>query len=442
MEVSYVRIWNQLGKEVKIEDVDYTSSDWADCFKPAGLKGDTIADKAYHTETLKLKVGKTGKYILYFNCDGYQFSVVVTQGFHDRQYYKEQSTGSFGVIQSVSWEKSQNEGRGTQNIYLYNQVERYTDRVKFFVLSDTHISEDDDDNPACCSVKIRDHMMSQPDFPKHKYIFIPGDLLKDCTNKQDDRYCDIWQCADRKFSPLLCDGYGNTDMDIRFGSHCDVSELIRDRNKTRATALADKGFVTNTIPSCAADLHYTWKDTLNYNDGTEKKTLTIHFYMLNLKPASGCNDDRKQNASCSLEFLKEHLPTSKNEPIFLFHHYGFLYPVVNGYEEKYFFDDEVSLYLETIKDYPVAGIFYGHLHQTLDDQSLRAADYPNAAFGTIHSFCCGGVQGSCHHEYVQAEAFVIGSGSYRKLRVSVIGWNAYDITKHSINTEYDIDIPE
>lgn len=279
-----------------------------------------------------------------------------------------------GVVESI-----REEGKPTLRI----SIGKRTGTLKFIVLGDPHIHMGNHENNVV-SGRVRDHIKQRGDYPDIDYAFIVGDLTNNAGVTQEKGYTDLWN--NNGFHPLICDGYGNHDMEYAAGSHADIAALIRRRNEERRKSPLVKDFNTSENR-----LHYSFAGLID--------RVKLHFIMLNLCPTAGESSNREQNSSRALEYLEERLGCiPATDPIFLFHHYGWELPDYNETPDRWWSKAQRDAYLEKLSGHRIAGIFYGHLHTTQKSDNI---DKP------YRGFCCGRTQtppGSYVLAHVEADS--------------------------------------
>ncbi len=276
-------------------------------------------------------------------------------------------------------------------------------RVAFAVLGDPHIRasggpssetpKDSEDRNKALVQKIKEKHKNED----YSFVAICGDLMDRARTKEDDLFNKIWweegfscQSFQKGETPLLCEGIGNHDTDWQQLSKANypkkyliphnlqrlaVNALSNHTNKKISFTISNQS--DNPLKSCN-NLHYSW--SCASADSSER----VHFIMLNKFPGEGrgriggrkinnigefnifSNDQDRRNSDPdnALIFLRERLKAiGTNEPIFLFHHYGFHF-IDEKILNKHWNKEERKEYLGSIKDYNISGIFYGHLHTT------------------------------------------------------------------------------
>ncbi len=199
-------------------------------------------------------------------------------------------------------------------------------------------------------------------------VIFTGDLTENNENQEWSAFEDLWGLTGEKLLKYpLYEGYGNHDLSLKSTL---VKDAIQARNNRRIglTALSFDG------------VHYSW----DWNG--------IHFIQLNLYPGGYGDPDNFNNTwnkpNHSLWFLQWDLATfvgDTNTPVMIFHHYGFdhfsMYAWGNG---GWWSDQERENYYQQIKNYNIAGIFWGHSHQFaqkkwrgIDVYNVPATQYSN-----------------------------------------------------------------
>lgn len=437
---SKIRIINNTGFPITLDVVLKSTKAWKKGYSPLDvLNNETIQDEEQRTVLVAYENSSNADYYLHF------YNVKKDKSFrtgminqndakknHMQNYKLNNESGdkkvmvSCTIITTPYAEEPNQYSIPIMNIYLNEprktQEEREeSDELSFYVFSDPHFSQDDKKTDYKSNVQIqyrlRDHLMAQKGYWQADYVFITGDLSNVAKTHEGKLYTDTWfpdLCNLDEYHPILCDGYGNHDMESNFGQFLDMAGLIKDHNIKRKEAIRNKSFVTNTLGD--PGLHYTWKAVRRTQK--ERKEHLIHFFMLNLLPTSGCDDNREHNSNCALDFLKSELSKiSFEDPIFLFHHYGFFLPDTET-PNRWWTQQQMEIYLDCLKKHTVAGIFYGHLHYNENGNNKTMH------MGDIQSFMCGGGR---HGEYVSVRAKIL-DGDFMKVRCAtyVVGKTAND----------------
>ncbi len=232
-------------------------------------------------------------------------------------------------------------------------------QIQFYVAGDSHIEEETGRQTCLASQAMLRDMKERKDYRDHSFLFVVGDLTSSTKYQQKENYVNLYT-LNKKSKPdqecILCDGLGNHDVysrGLNFG-HKQMYGLIKSRNKDR-----EKIF--------DGDFDYGGdSDKLHYHIKRSVCGEKVHFIHLNLIPtdryvlktSGGQNIDGKD----ALTYLRYCLATiSSTEPVFLFHHIGFVR--FDEEESKWWTKEDREAYLTALDSHTVAGIFFGHVHE-------------------------------------------------------------------------------
>lgn len=388
---TYVKITNDTSSTVKLSVSDVDSYDWDGSERPdEKLNKQTIANGDYIRRNLSLNANaRSANYTLSVKSeDGSSINLRINQRWATYSSYSDYIENGGIYCKIFKTNKDDN----LLHIYLYSRLH---DELTFYVVTDTHITANGDDEHNQYTQKIKEQIKAQQKNGVASYIIMPGDLTNQCATREDGCFDFDWSIQNEEL-PVICEGYGNHDMFDNYSQLADLSGLIRSRNNLRRTFLKNQYFSTYTN-----NLHYKWAHILSNGRTGSLSRSRVHFFMLNLLPAYGNNRNRLKNAESALDYLQMELRNiDKNEPIFLFHHYGFFLADDNAYD-KYWDQEDIEKYLEVIKDYAVAGIFYGHKHQAF---CHGISKYPQ-----ILAFSCGA---ACEGDYTKVTVSNLSNGVF------------------------------
>ena len=258
-------------------------------------------------------------------------------------------------------------------------VSSHHDNFTFFLAGDTHYGLSE--KTAAYNHAVVDAMNSLPGTPyppetvsgtvdKPLGVAVLGDLVEEGDGEQGSTQWkkftrDFGVCGEGRIDFPVYEGFGNHDG----GADQPVRQGIKTRN-TKRSGLANvskNGF------------HYSWDwegihfIQLNLFPGTEADRI--------INPWGGYFEGKWKEPLNSLDFLRDDLfknASAKKQPVILFMHYGF-----DPYGLGWWSEREREVFYNTIKNYNILAIFWGHTHMV---QSVEWCGIP--------TFCVGSTQKS------------------------------------------------
>lgn len=244
----------------------------------------------------------------------------------------------------------------------------------FIVMSDNHMTANDKDEKNINNKNLKNAIVENQKTNPVNWIVSCGDLMDRAKDHEDEKFNDLWWPDFEAYkhrhggTPLLLEGLGNHDTEFQNGSKADYyKKFLLKHNEERENQIRrrEDGFPTEFFKDYTKDsgkLHYYWRYTVD-----EGK---FHFFMLNKFPGKGHGEPlwnenvrRRTDPDNSLPFLIDTLKKiPHDEPVFLFHHYGFRFQNVDNTLDDHWTAKQREEYVKAIADHKVVCIFYGHWH--------------------------------------------------------------------------------